>query len=246
MNSSQTKTPKIQVIVYSDLACPWCYVGQKRLRAAIERLESCTKHDDTNINHIGNLVDVIWKPYQIDPGTAIDGEEYESYNRRRWGSSGWTNHLRQEGRQDGGALFQNWIWWPNTSRAHQWVQYGATQFGISTDTLNAILFQALYEDGMNISLVDVLVDLGKQHFPSCNGQELHDYLYNNRGGPKVQEEIQHGKRRYNVKSVPFFILTTPTIAAPNENLDQHQQPYTILSGARGSNEFLKVFQEMLK
>lgn len=58
-------------------------------------------------------VQVEWKPFQIDPGTATQGEEFETYCRRRWGSSGWTNHLRQQGKKDG-ALFADWKWWPNT------------------------------------------------------------------------------------------------------------------------------------
>ena len=37
----------------------------------------------------------------IDPGTASDGEEFEAYNKRRWGSSGWTHSLKNSGRRVG-------------------------------------------------------------------------------------------------------------------------------------------------
>jgi hypothetical protein len=40
-----------------------------------------------------------------DSGTNPPGENFEAYNQRRWGSSGWTNHLKQEGREDG-AMFE--------------------------------------------------------------------------------------------------------------------------------------------
>lgn len=44
---------------------------------------------------------VEWKPYMIDPGTKAEGEEFEAYNVRRWGSSGWTHSLKRSGRQVG-------------------------------------------------------------------------------------------------------------------------------------------------
>lgn len=56
---------------------------------------------------------VEWKPFQIDPNTALEGEEFEAYCQRRWGSSGWTRSLRQQGKQDG-VRFANWKWWPHT------------------------------------------------------------------------------------------------------------------------------------
>ena len=61
-------------------------------------------------------------PYQIDPGTNPGGEEFEAYNRRRWGGSGWTRRLIEEGRRDG-ANFADWRWWPSTLKAHQLVRY---------------------------------------------------------------------------------------------------------------------------
>lgn len=126
----------ITVTVYSDLACPWCYVGQRRLRRAIEQFEQEQQQRySTQDDRI--QIQVIWKPYQIDPNTNIDGEEFEAYNRRRWGSSGWTTHLRHEGKLDG-ALFHNWLWWPNTLRAHQWIQYGLDNTSYTSDQLNNI------------------------------------------------------------------------------------------------------------
>ena len=37
----------------------------------------------------------------IDPGTQENGEDYLAYNRRRWGSDGWTHSLRAKGRRVG-------------------------------------------------------------------------------------------------------------------------------------------------
>ena len=68
-------------------------------------------------------------PYQIDPGTNPGGEEFEAYNRRRWGGSGWTRRLIEEGRRDG-ANFADWRWWPSTLKAHQLVRYAEERGGV--------------------------------------------------------------------------------------------------------------------
>ena len=61
----------ININVYSDLSCPWCYVGKRRLDKAIQQFSP------SNIT-------VNWHPYIIDKNTAQKGEEYMSYNIRRW------------------------------------------------------------------------------------------------------------------------------------------------------------------
>ena len=60
----------INIDVYSDLSCPWCYVGKARLDKAIQ------KFTDASIT-------VNWHPYIIDKNTAPQGEDYVAYNTRR-------------------------------------------------------------------------------------------------------------------------------------------------------------------
>ena len=63
----------MNVDVYSDLACPWCYVGKRRLDKAIQQFTEGTSHTIT----------VKWHPYIIDKHTAEKGEDYVAYNIRR-------------------------------------------------------------------------------------------------------------------------------------------------------------------
>ena len=61
----------INIDVYSDLSCPWCYVGKRRLDKAIQQFTAAS-------------VTVNWHPYIIDKNTAPKGEEYMAYNIRRY------------------------------------------------------------------------------------------------------------------------------------------------------------------
>ena len=175
-------------------------------------------------------VEVEWKPYQIDPGTKPEGETFEAYNQHRWGGSGWTHHLRQEGRKDG-ALFQNWKWWPNTLHAHQFVAF-ASKHGVSTSKSNQVLFEALYEEGENISLVDTLVSLGRTKL-NLDEEELRKYLEDDNTAKEVRREMESGRRKYGISGVPFFIVDGNAV----------DKPYAF-SGAQPSATFLEVFDEV--
>jgi predicted DsbA family dithiol-disulfide isomerase len=275
MSSNQQQHRTITVTVYSDLACPWCYIGQKRLQSAIKQFEKEQQQQQSKSNtttttsksHIV-AVDVVWKPYQIDPNTNINGEDVEQYNIRRWGSSSWTHHLRSEGAKDG-ATFINWKWWPNTLRAHQFIQYCSCSSSslssedsnnnvtkqYTTDELNNILFVSLYENGKNISNVNELVAIAKE-YNICTTteqiQQLYNYLQNNIGSTLIQNEIQFNKRKYNIRSVPYFIIssssteTHPQGNSSSKNNSKNNNNNIILSGAQKSNTFLESFYEVLE
>lgn len=179
-------------------------------------------------------VKVTWKPYQIDPSTKEDGEPMEAYCRRRWGGSGWTHHLKSEGRKDG-AKFNNWKWWPNTMKGHQLVHFASENCGVDTNQANAVLFRAMYEEGKNIALVSTLVDIGVQELNVPNRDQLKHYLENDLGADDVSRQISSSQRRYSISGVPFFVISSK---------ETRQQPYG-LSGAQSSSTFLNVFEQIV-
>jgi predicted DsbA family dithiol-disulfide isomerase len=178
----------------------------------------------------------------IDPGTDPNGEEFEAYNRRRCGSSGWTHHLKQEGRKDG-ARFDQWKWWPNTKKAHQFIEYFSKHHHtiVDTDRLNQILFQRLYEQGANISLVETLVDIAVQELNDVvtapdDIRQVRDYLEEDRGWYTVQNAIQFERKQYNIRGVPYFVIETTTI-----NDDGLRYAF---SGAQSVRTFVEIFREL--
>mmetsp|Transcript_108795 Transcript_108795/g.162727 ORF Transcript_108795/g.162727 Transcript_108795/m.162727 type:complete len:171 (-) Transcript_108795:22-534(-) len=166
----------------------------------------------------------------IDPGTNPKGETVEAYCRRRWGGAGWTKSLISEGKKDG-AKFEDWKWWPHTLKAHQLIQYCASQ-GISTDKVNQLLFRTEYENGENISQVGTLVAIG-QEAGVADTEELTSYLEKDKGEAKVKEEIAVGRQRYRISGVPFFVIGSDSTA----------RPYGF-SGAQKSETFVELFEEL--
>mmetsp|Transcript_69739 Transcript_69739/g.163739 ORF Transcript_69739/g.163739 Transcript_69739/m.163739 type:complete len:195 (+) Transcript_69739:68-652(+) len=172
-------------------------------------------------------VEVSWLPYIIDPGTAAGGEEYLAYNKRRWGSDAWTRSLREQGKKVG-AAFKDWKWWPNTLKAHCLVLFGEER-GIASSTTKAALFQALYEEGVNISSEKVLADLA-QHKLGLSRDEVLEYLRARRGEAEVLKLVQAGQGMVQ-GGVPFFVVGAG------------KQPVGF-SGAQPSKQFVRIFQSV--
>ena len=65
---------KLQVDVISDVVCPWCYIGKRRLEKAINLLD-------------GDLdVQISWLPFQLNPGMPREGMPRAEYRKAKFGS----------------------------------------------------------------------------------------------------------------------------------------------------------------
>ena len=64
----------MNIEIYSDLICPWCYVGKKRMQAGLKLLgkEVAPK--------------IVWRPFQLNPHMPIEGIDRKTYRTRKFGS----------------------------------------------------------------------------------------------------------------------------------------------------------------
>ena len=178
-----------------------------------------------------NAVSVEWRPFLIDAGTKVEGEDYVAYNARRWGGDGWTRSLRAKGRAVG-AQFSSWRYWPNALRAHRLMRCAQRQEA-ETETVKTALFKACYEEGKNISSTETLAQIGA----ACGlaeGDEaaVSSYLASDDGEREVIEECRNASRS-GVSGVPYFIIDGDAV----------DRPYGF-SGAISANELLELFEEV--
>ena len=185
MSSSSSKKT-IEVNIWSDIACPWCYVGEKIFSQSIIKFNE--KYPEIKIIPI-------FHAYIIDPGTKKEGEDYFSYNKRRWGSDSWTHQLRTMGKKYG-ANFSDWKIWPNTLLCHK-LMAEANKRGKGNEVLEEIL-KYCYEMGNNVSDENTLNEIGKKF-----GIEEWN---NDENLKKVLKDEKTGKNQYGIGGVPFFIF----------------------------------------
>ena len=128
-------------------------------------------------------------------------------------------------------------------KAHQLVSYFAHRNNgqdaeDTTNRSNQALFEALYEEGENLSSIDTLVKVAveKLDLPPGEQEELRTFLEKDKAAQEVQQDISEGRQKYRILGVPFFVIG----ASPSQPGDQ---PYGF-SGAQKPETFLNIFQEM--
>ena len=144
----------------------------------------------------------------------------------RWGGDGWTQSLRRAGKRDG-LEFKNWKTWPNSLQGHRLVHLAGMQKGAEGQgRAKDVLFRMIYEDGMNISEVETLMEAAKE----LGLEESEEYLKSSRDVDLILSEDSRAKSQMKISGVPFFVIS-----------DDKGKKTTSLSGAQGTEQFLAAF-----
>ena len=101
----------LSIVVYSDVICPWCYVGKRRLEAALGAPD------------MPEQVGFAWRPFQLNPDMPADGIERSVYRARKFGaerSAELDRNMTETGREVGIKFaFDRMQRTPNTRLAHR-------------------------------------------------------------------------------------------------------------------------------
>ncbi len=182
----------ISIDVVSDAVCPWCFVGKRKLSAALETLGDVR-------------VDVRWRPFQLDATIPPEGMRRVDYLTRKFGPErvGQMNaRLIESGREVGVEFaFDRIERSPNTLDAHRLIRW-AQPSGMQ-DAVVERLFKLYFQEGGDIGdrnlLADVAVEYGFERALMLRMLEA------DTDKAAVQEEIA-AAQRMGVNGVPFFIF----------------------------------------
>jgi predicted DsbA family dithiol-disulfide isomerase len=140
----------LQVDIIADLICPWCYLGKRRL-------------DDALLAVHGPSI-VSWYPFQLNPAMPESGMGFSEYLAARFGDPEALQpalaHLAAAGAAEGIRFrFDRITHIPNTLNAHR-VMKLAEREGVNASGLAENILRGFFEDGLDISKRDVLLDIG--------------------------------------------------------------------------------------
>mgnify|MGYP000890038015 CR=1 FL=1 len=182
----------IQVDVVSDIVCPWCYIGKRRLESALAQLNNRFP------------IEITYHPFQLDPSVPPQGKDFVSYMHGRYGSQieGMFSRVEQVGQQEG--LDFDFLSIPkaiNTLPLHQMLRV-AHQEGIQAEVKEALM-TAYFVDRLDLSNPNNVAML-MEPFGWSTTKTL-DLLRSADGLQEVQDEIRY-YQQMGVTGVPFFIL----------------------------------------
>ena len=203
----------LTIDIYSDVICPWCFIGKRRLEKALALA--------------GKTATVRWHPFQLNPDMPREGVERRAYRIKKFGS--WERSLEldaQVGRAFAGEGLafnsDTMARTPNTFDAHRLI-WLAGERGVQ-DAVVESLFRAYFTDGRDLSdratLAAVAVEGG------LNADEVNELLAGERGSAEVRQREMQG-RHLGITGVPFFVVNNAVA----------------LTGAQPPELFLKAFEQ---
>jgi predicted DsbA family dithiol-disulfide isomerase len=173
----------VKLEIASDVVCPWCYIGKRRLEKALGLL----KNELT--------LRVAWLPFQLNPGMPREGVPRAEYRKAKFGSLERSRQLDArviaEGRSEGIEFaFDRIERTPNTTQAHRLIALAENQ-GPVVDAL----FRAYFEEAKDIGDPAVLADIAAQCGVKGWPEQAPDVS-------ALEEEV----RAMGISAVPTFIF----------------------------------------
>jgi len=183
----------MRIDVIFDTVCPWCFIGKRRLEAAL------SDHDLAGI-------EIHWNAFLLNPDIPPEGMERRAYLRAKFGGEARAQRVYAAIARAGAAAgiefnFDEIDWTPNTVDSHRLVRFGQ-RHGKAMETVEAI-FRSYFIEGRDIGKRSVLIDIGRQLGFELDG--LRAYLYE---ASNIQAILDHNARahRLGISGVPAFIV----------------------------------------
>ncbi len=183
---------KITLDIISDTICPWCFIGKRRLEAALEM------RPDLDI-------DIRWRAYQLNPDMPKEGMDRRAYLERKFGpdgAEGVYQRISEAGRQAGLAFALERIErTPSTTDSHRLIRWAATA-GVQNEVVEA-LFTAYFMEGRDISDPAVLTEIAAA--TGMDRARTSELLDSDADVELIREEVRLASEM-GVTGVPCFIF----------------------------------------
>src|SRR5258707_10079104 len=202
------------IAIYSDLICPWCYIGKRRMEEALQQLPAATQ------------VSRSWHPFQLNPEIPREGLNRKMYRSKKFGSWERSQAMDAQVTAAGKSVgiefrYDLQTHTPNTFDSHRLVWLAGASG--AQDSVVEALFRAYFCEGVNFADQRKLIEVGVS--AGMDAAELKRFLVGKDGASAVREEEQRA-RMLGISGVPLYVI--------NEAVS--------FSGAQPAETFLEAFR----
>lgn len=211
---------ELSIDVVSDVVCPWCFVGERRLRSALALLQAAEPQVVARLR---------WLPFFLNPDTPAAGEPYHAFLVRKFGGEAPVRELQARvaaaGRDSGVSFaFERIAIRPNTLNAHRLILRTQRDEG-DAGPLVRRLFEGYFQRGENLAddtqLAAIAAECG------ADAPATRAYLAGDEDAGEVRA-LARRVQRGGVNGVPFFII------GGMRALSGAQPPETLLAAMRAA------------
>lgn len=194
----------ITIDMVSDVVCPWCIVGYKRLQQAIQTLD--------NIN-----VEVKFHPFELNPTMPTEGQNLREHVIEKYGITPAQSKENRQRLVDVGRTIgfefnlADDATMQNTFKAHQLIHY-ANEMGLAV-AMKMRLFEAYFSEGKDINNIDILVQEGSSI--GLDSHSIKAVLYDERYGDAVRQ-LESVWMQRGIQSVPTFVIGNQGVAGAQD------------------------------
>ena len=185
----------MQVEIWSDIACPWCYVGKRRFEAALAAFEQ------------RDAVSVTWRSFELDPGAPAERVgDHAEHLARKYGMTVEVARARhaqmtEVAAADGIDFRFDLVRGANTFDAHRLVHLGAAHG--AQDATKERLVRAYFSEGELVSDHATLARLGVE--AGLPEDEVRETLATDRFADDVRDD-ERTAASLGITAVPFFVV----------------------------------------
>jgi predicted DsbA family dithiol-disulfide isomerase len=183
-------TLDVDIDIYADVVCPWCYIGKRRLEAALERYDGDVK--------------ITYRPFQLDPSTPKDGRPLLDWLSPKFGGEArakeMTEHTASIAAADGIEMHFDRAIIANTFDAHRLIWFAGDEHGAA---VAEALHRAHFTDGLDIGSTSVLASIAAS--AGLDADEVREFLDSSAGVDEVRAEIAEAQQM-GITSVPTFVF----------------------------------------
>lgn len=186
---------KLKIQIWSDIMCPYCYIGKRRIEGALAEFPH------------GASVEIEWKSFQLDPTFVASKEDNmvehlaEKYQKDTTWAQEMMDSMTQNAKNSGLDFHFEKAVMANSFNAHRLLHLAKKHN--KSNELEELLFKAYLTDGKNINDLATLQDLGVQ--VGLEATEIESLLQSDQYAKEVKEDIEMASK-IGVQGVPFFVF----------------------------------------
>tara|TARA_R110000868_G_scaffold2048_1_gene16003 strand:- start:446 stop:1162 length:717 start_codon:yes stop_codon:yes gene_type:complete len=186
---------KLKVQIWSDIMCPYCYIGKRRIEGALAQFNN------------KEAVEIEWKSFQLDANFVASADDNmaehlaEKYRKDKEWAQEMMDSMTQNAKNSGLDFHFEKAIMANSFNAHRLLHL-AKKYNLSNE-LEELLFKAYLTDGKNVNDLATLTQLGQQ--VGLDSKEIDTVLHSDAYAKEVKEDIEMAQK-IGVQGVPFFVF----------------------------------------
>ena len=186
-----------KIEIFSDVVCPWCYIGKRNLENALQTLNEKDEQFESTLN---------WRSFQLNPQLKEEGILRKDYITNKFGEGANSEVIYERVRLAGETVgltmnFDKIIMQPNSSKMHSLI-YAAKETNKDIELIENF-FKAFFIDGMNLTDFEIVSKIASDS--GLDSETINGVFHDNLFEKFVQEDIIMSKK-YNITGVPFYVI----------------------------------------